>query len=140
MNKIKPKDIKVNLPAVHLFQSEDEMAQMASAINTILHGDSKIKFEALGLLGGQYVGLFYIKRNNESQQIHDEFMRLIEQEEIKDQLMEEETEVENLIPAPQHHLCVGCEDQMLHLKELEHCICGADWQKGQCQETEEWEE
>ena len=57
------------------------MASFASAINTIIHGKVKIKYEMLGQLGGQYVGLFYIQRNNESQEIHDEFRRLIEAEE-----------------------------------------------------------
>jgi hypothetical protein len=81
--KIKPKEILVNLPAAHLFQNEDEMVSFASAINTIVVGKVKVKYELLGLLGGQSVGLFYIQRNNESQEIHDEFMRLIEAEEMQ---------------------------------------------------------
>jgi hypothetical protein len=81
--KVRPKEILVNLPAAHLFQSEDEMASFASAINTIIVGKVKVKYEFLGLLGGQSVGLFYIQRNNESQEIHDEFMRLIEAEEMQ---------------------------------------------------------
>jgi hypothetical protein len=81
--KVKPKEILVNLPAAHLFQSEDEMASFASAINTIIVGKVKVKYEFLGLLGEQSVGLFYIQRNNESQEIHDEFMQLIEAEEMQ---------------------------------------------------------
>jgi|HubBroStandDraft_5_1064220.scaffolds.fasta_scaffold11763_3 hypothetical protein len=81
--KVKPKEILVNLPAAHLFQSEDEMASFASAINTIIVGKVKVKYEFLGLLGGQSVGLFYIQRNNESQEIHDDFMQLIEAEEMQ---------------------------------------------------------
>lgn len=80
--KIKPKNIAVNLPAVHLFDGEAEMVVFASAINTIIHGKVRVKYEMLGLLGGQYVGLFYLQRNNESQEIHNKFVRLIEQEEI----------------------------------------------------------
>jgi hypothetical protein len=30
MHKVKPKDIKVNLPAVHLFADEGEMASFAN--------------------------------------------------------------------------------------------------------------
>lgn len=88
--KTKPKDIQVNLPAVHLFQSEDEMALFAYAINTIIHGKVKVKYDELGTLGGQSVGLFYIQRNHESQILHDEFMRLIEAEEIGSLEMPEE--------------------------------------------------
>lgn len=79
---IKPKEILVNLPAVHLFDHENDMAEFASAINTIIFGKVKVKYELLGLLGGQSVGLFYLQRNNESQELHDEFMRLIEAEEM----------------------------------------------------------
>lgn len=79
--KVKPKEIAVNLPAVHLFVTEDEIPALAAAINTIIHGKVKIKYEALGVLGGQFVGLFYVQRNNESQQLHDEFMELINEEE-----------------------------------------------------------
>ena len=35
------------------------------------------------MLGGRHVGLFYLQRNDESQEIHDEFMRLIEEEEFE---------------------------------------------------------
>jgi hypothetical protein len=80
--KIKPKDIAVNLPAVHLFDGEAEMAIFALAINTIIHGKVRVKYELLGMLGGQCVGLFYLKRNNESQEIHDQFVQLIEEEEM----------------------------------------------------------
>lgn len=54
---------------------------MAAAFNTFVHGKVKMKYEVLGILGGQYVALFYIQRNSESQQLHDEFAALIEQEE-----------------------------------------------------------
>lgn len=79
--KFKPKEIMVNLPAVHLFSSEDEIPALAAAINTIIHGKVKIKCETVGVLGGQHVGLFYIQRNSESQELREEFTRLINQEE-----------------------------------------------------------
>lgn len=78
--KVKPKEVLVNLPVVLTFDSEDEVVQMAAAFNTFIHGKVKMKYEVLGLLGGQTVGLFYIQRNNESQELRDDFMRLIESE------------------------------------------------------------
>lgn len=79
--KVKPKEIMVNLPAVHLFSTEDEIPALAAAINTIVHGKVKIKCEVVGVLAGQFVGLFYVQRNNESQEMRDEFVRMIEIEE-----------------------------------------------------------
>jgi hypothetical protein len=134
--KVKPKEVMVNLPAAHLFQSEDEMASFASAINTIIHGKVKIKYEVLGLLGGQYVGLFYVQRNNESQEIHDEFMRLIEQEEIQT-VTDEDIISSDPLPlqhSSQHGFCLDCvEYAMLHHKGLYHCWCGEDWINGKCE-------
>lgn len=80
--KFKPKEVLVNLPVVLTFANEDEIVQMAAAFNTFIHGKVKMKYEVLGTLGGQYIGLFYMQRNNESQQLRDEFMELINQEEI----------------------------------------------------------
>lgn len=79
--KFKPKEVMVNLPVVLTFTNEDEIVQMAAAFNTFVHGKVKMKYEVLGTLGGQILGLFYIQRNNESQELRDEFMRLIEAEE-----------------------------------------------------------
>jgi len=80
--KVKPKDVMVNLPVALLFDEPWEIASFAANINTILHGKVRLKAEELGTLGGRHVGLFYLQRNNESQEIHDEFMRLIEEEEV----------------------------------------------------------
>ena len=41
-----------------------------------------MKYEVLGTLSGQMLGLFYMQRNNESQQLRDEFMQLIQDEEM----------------------------------------------------------
>lgn len=84
--KVKSKEIMVNLPAVHLFSTEDEIPALAAAINTIVHGKVKIKCEVVGVLAGQFVGLFYVQRNNESQEMRDEFIRLIELEEEEQSL------------------------------------------------------
>lgn len=80
--KVKPKEVLLNLPVALLFDESWEVASFAANINAILHGKVRLKAEELGTLGGRYVGLFYLQRNEESQQIHDEFMRLIEQEEV----------------------------------------------------------
>jgi len=78
--KFKPKDIKVNLPTVLMFQDYHEIPIFAETINSIIHGKVKVKCEELGILGGRYVGIFYLQRNNESQRLRDEFMNAIEQE------------------------------------------------------------
>lgn len=83
--KFKPKEVLVNLPVVLTFPVEDEIVQMAAAFNTFIHGKVKMKYEVLGTLGGQYVALFYIQRNSESQQLHDEFTQMIEDEEMQQQ-------------------------------------------------------
>lgn len=80
--KFKPKDVMVNLPVVLTFDNEDEIVQMAAAFNTFVHGKVKMKYEVLGTLGGQMLGLFYMQRNNESQQLRDEFMQMIQNEEM----------------------------------------------------------
>lgn len=80
--KFKPKEIMVNLPVVLPFVDDTEVVQMAAAFNTFVHGKVKMKYEILGTLGGQTMGLFYIQRNNESQELRDEFMRLISAEEM----------------------------------------------------------
>jgi hypothetical protein len=81
--KFKPKDIQVNLPVVLTFDDEDEIVEMAAAFNTFVHGKVKMKYETLGQLDGRYVGLFYIQRNKESQQLREEFEAMIEAEEVQ---------------------------------------------------------
>ena len=81
--KVKPKEVLVNLPVALLFEEPWEIASFAANINAILHGKVRLKAEDLGELGGKYVGLFYLQRNDEFQQIRDEFMRLIEQQEVE---------------------------------------------------------
>lgn len=80
--KVKPKEVLVNLPVALLFDEPWEIISFAANINTILHGKVKLKVEELGSLGGRHVGLFYLDRNAEYHEIRDEFVRLIEQEEI----------------------------------------------------------
>ena len=82
MQKIHPKEILVNLPAVHLFDSEDDIPIIAASINKIICGKVKVKYDALGMLGGQFVGLFYLQRDHDSNDLRNEFIRMIEAEEI----------------------------------------------------------
>ena len=77
---IKPKDIKVDLPAVFSFDDFNEIPALAAAINTIIHGKVKVKCEELGLLGGKYMGIFYIQRNDEYQDLRNEFVSMINHE------------------------------------------------------------
>ena len=79
--KFKPKEVLVNLPTVLTFTHEGEDATLAAGFNTFISGKVHLKYESLGMLGGQYVSLFYMQRNNESQQLRDEFMGAILQEE-----------------------------------------------------------
>jgi hypothetical protein len=80
--RVKPKEIMVNLPIVLLFNQEEEDAQLAANFNTFIHGKVHLKYETLGVLGGQYVSIFYLQRNDEFSQLREEFMRLIEEEQI----------------------------------------------------------
>lgn len=79
---IKPKDIKVDLPSIYMFEEIDEIAKFASNINTIIHGKVKIKCENLGKLGEKYVGIFYLQRNQEFQELREEFIKLINKDSI----------------------------------------------------------
>lgn len=87
--KVKPKEIFVNLPIVLLFQDYHEIALFASNVNRIVHGKVKVKYEELGVLGGQYVGIFYMQRNDEYQQIRDEFVNMINLAEMNTTVIEQ---------------------------------------------------
>lgn len=80
--KIKPKEILVNVPIVLTFDDENKIPEFAANINTLINGKVKIKYEELGELGGQFVGLFYINRNDEFTELRLEFRKLIEAEEL----------------------------------------------------------
>lgn len=83
MNKVKPKEVMVNVPSVHLFTHEGEDAVLAAAFNTFINGKVHLKYEALGTLGGQYVSIFYLQRNNEFSELRQRFKEIIEQEEME---------------------------------------------------------
>lgn len=113
--KVKPKDVLVNLPIALLFDEPWEIASFAANINTILHGKVRLKSEDLGRLGGRYVGLFYLQRNNECQEIRDEFVRLIEQEEQQNHMDS------TYVPASK---VVAASDNEPHCRQVPECDCG----------------
>ena len=75
--KINPKEVFVLLPQIIMFDQSEKIPEFASNINTILHGKVRLKYEELGMLGGQYVGIFYLQRNDEFQSLRDEMMNMI---------------------------------------------------------------
>lgn len=80
--KVKPKEVLLNLPTVIMFADYHEIPSFASNINQVLHGKVKVKYEELGQLGGQYVGLFYLQRNDEFDELRTSFVQMIEREEM----------------------------------------------------------
>ncbi len=138
--KVKPKEVLLNLPVALLFDEPWEIASFAANINTILHGKVRLKVEELGSLGGRVVGLFYLQRNNESQEIHDEFIRLIEEEKVSeynhDYVPGPDSDDETLIEKEEsqpHGLCDYCDElEMLHQKGEDHCRCGKEMINGVC--------
>lgn len=82
--KIKPKEIFVNLPIVLTdFADYHDIPAFASNINAIIHGKVKVKYEELGMLGPNYVAIFYLYRNGEYQELRKEFVDLINEEEMQ---------------------------------------------------------
>jgi hypothetical protein len=82
---IKPKEALLTVPIVLMFDSSDEIACFASNVNAILHGKQRLKTEELGVLGGRFVGIFYLERGKEYQELRDSFVRLIDEEEFGSQ-------------------------------------------------------
>lgn len=111
--KVKPKEVMVNLPVALLFDESWEIISFAANINTILHGKVKLKVEELGSLGGRHVGLFYLDRNSEYHEIRDEFVRLIEQEEIV-----------NYAPPPLSEEDQIAEQYDENFGDNKECLCG----------------
>ncbi len=48
----------------------------------MIHGKVRVKVEELGTLGGQFVGMFYLQRNGEFTELSEQFMQMIEQEQL----------------------------------------------------------
>lgn len=80
--KVKPKEVFVNLPIVLTFQDADKIPEFCANVNTLLHGKVKMKYEELGTLGGQFIAIFYLQRNNEFAELRTDFKEMIEREEI----------------------------------------------------------
>jgi hypothetical protein len=80
--KVKPKEVLLNLPIALLFDTQDEADVFASNINTLINGKVKVKMDNVGVLGGRFVTIYYLQRNDEYSSIREEFLRLIETEEL----------------------------------------------------------
>lgn len=80
--KIKPKEVLINMPVVLMFDDTDKINEFAANVNTILHGKVKVKYEDLGILGGQHAGMFYLQRNGEYHELRASFVNMIEGEEV----------------------------------------------------------
>jgi hypothetical protein len=83
--KIKPKEIKVVLPAFYLFDDEQEIVAFARDVNRIMHGYTRIKCESMGMAGNQYVGLFYLERDKEYNEFRAFVKNNILNEEYRDE-------------------------------------------------------
>lgn len=81
--KVKPKEVLLNLPIVLLFDEDYKIPEFAANINQLMHGKVKVKYEELGVLGEQSVGLFYLQRNDEFAQLRQGFIEMIEQARIR---------------------------------------------------------
>lgn len=81
--RIKPKEILVNLPIALTFKDYHEIPAFAATINSIIHGKVKVKCEEVGNINEQYIGIFYLQRNGEYQELRNSFLELIENEEVK---------------------------------------------------------
>jgi len=82
--RVKPKEVMLNLPIVLLFGDYHELPEFAANINQLIHGKVKMKYEELGTLGGKYVGIFYLQRNDEFAELRQEFKTMIEAEEMEE--------------------------------------------------------
>lgn len=87
--RVKPKEVLLNLPIVLMFEQSCKIPEFAANINQLVHGKVKVKYEELGTLGEQSVGLFYLQRNDEFSSLREEFMSLIEAEEVRHHEMEQ---------------------------------------------------
>lgn len=95
--KVKPKKLLCNLPIYVLFDREDDISLFAANINTILHGKQKLKYEIPGTHAGQLIGLFYIDRTPEYQELRDFVLEyMADKEETLEEKAERERE-EDLI-------------------------------------------
>lgn len=69
--KIKAKEVLINLPVYFEFEHEEELAQMASNINSVLAGRTRVKYEVMGDRGDKIIGLLYLERNREYGELRD---------------------------------------------------------------------
>lgn len=92
--KVKPKEVFVTLPHVVMFDDAEKIPEFAANINTILHGKVRLKYEELGSLSGQYVGIFYLQRNDEYHSLREELVNMINLSEIGETVSDQEPDIE----------------------------------------------
>lgn len=63
--KIKSKKVLIDIPCFQLFDDYHEASIFAQAINEVLHGKEKVKYEEIGMMGSKYVVLFYFHHDKE---------------------------------------------------------------------------
>jgi hypothetical protein len=86
--KVKPKKLLIDLPIYVLFDEEDDIVRFAANVNTILHGKKKVKYEVLGTHARQIIGLFYIDRTPEYQELREFVLQYLAD---KEEMPEEKT-------------------------------------------------
>lgn len=96
--KVKPKEIFVNLPTVLLLESEDKAGEISSNVNAFIHGKVHMKYDVLGVLGGQTVVIFYLQRNDEFHSLRNQFMDLIDHEENSYEQILDLVEESHIVP------------------------------------------
>lgn len=80
--RIKPKEVLIDVPTAIIMKDDDEAACFASNINTVLHGKVKIKTDYVGSLEAGEIFIFYLQRNDEFSELREEFLNMIESEEM----------------------------------------------------------
>lgn len=137
--KVKPKEILLNLPIVLMFDDEDKIAEFASNINTLINGKIKVKYETVGILNEQYVGIFYLNRYDEYQELRESFVSLIEQEEILAHSKHNPTVEERILAASQEEQEKFIETAKTKKANQKSCTCEGGACNGDCRQLSDEE-
>lgn len=117
--KVHPKEVLLNLPIVLMFSDAYKVPEFAANINQLVHGKVKVKYEELGSLGDQVVGLFYLQRNDEFHQLREQFVSMIEQEQMREHRMQAFVDrMQSGLEETKHSAtCEGCDQSNINC----HC-------------------
>lgn len=107
--KVKPKEVLLNLPIVLMFSDACKVPEFAANINQLVSGKVKVKYEELGSLGDQFVGLFYLQRNDEFTELRQQFMTLIEQEEVVQYELKQHEKIPRIIAHDEAKQTIECQ-------------------------------